>query len=104
MTMFGIEETEIQEMLAELGEPATLPNGVVVHVIPGQLGHAVTQDTGDGPERVLPDGMMSSAVIEQYGIMDGECGTVLTFGNRQKRIVSIVKETDGFSTITFGEV
>jgi hypothetical protein len=36
--------------------------------------------------------------------VDGESGTVLTFGNRQKRIVSIVKETDGFSTVTFGEV
>lgn len=92
-------------MVEELGEPATLPDGSTVYIIPDEHNKAFTT-AGPGGEavRVYPNVLMTQEDVDNHGIVDGDAGTVITLLGRQSRVISIVKTTDGFYNAELGEV
>lgn len=93
------------EMVEVLGEPATLPDGNIIFVIPDEHNEAFTTAGPDGEAvRVYPNVLLTQEDVDMHGIVDGESGTVITLLGRQSRIIAMVKTTDGFYNAELGEV
>jgi len=101
--MFDKTDREIFEEC--LGEPATLPDGNTILVIPDEHNEDFTTAGPDGEAvRVHPTVLLTMEDAEKYAIVDGEEGTVIEYLGRSARIIAMIKTTDGFYQAELGEV
>jgi hypothetical protein len=99
------DATDRAEMVEDLGEPATLPDGNTIFVVPDEHNEDFTTAGPDGEAvRVHPTVLLTMEDVEKYTIVDGEAGTVIELLDSQSRIIAMIKTTDGFYQAELGEV
>lgn len=99
------DATDRADMVEDLGEPATLPDGNTILVIPDEYNEDFTTAGPDGEAvRVHPAILLTMEDVEKYTIVDGEEGTVIDLLGQPARIIALVKSTDGFYSAELGEV
>ena len=99
------DATDRADMVDALGEPATLPDGNTILIIPDEHNEDFTTAGPDGEAvRVHPTVLLTMEDVEKYAIVDGEEGTVVEYLGRQCRIIDMVLDTDGFYQAELGEV
>ena len=99
------DATDRAVMVDALGEPATLPDGNTILVIPDEHNEDFTATEADGDiVRVHPTVLMTMEDVDKNTIVDGEEGTVIELLGRPARIIAMVKTTDGFYQAELGEV
>ena len=99
------DATDRADMVDVLGEPATLPDGNTILVIPDEHNEDFTTTEADGDIiRVHPTVLLTMEDVEKYAIVDGEEGTVINYLGREARIIAMIKTTDGFYQAELGEV
>ena len=99
------DATDRAEMLEDLGEPATLPDGNTILIIPDEHNEDFTTAGPDSEAvRVHPTVLLAMEDVEKYAIVDGEEGTVINYLGRQCRIITMIKTTDGFYQAELGVI